>query len=309
MPFFQNVKISLGVCFITLGALALAGCKKDEDEKPLSLPPQLSFVVGYDTFPEEPSGKAAFEALSYYDYSQSSMAKISDDTTESLMPSQAVTSGHFVQAGIRVFVWKTITDIGLLLPRVAFLTAFNHKPQLQDDGSWVWSYNIGLTHSARLVGKVVDTDVTWEMYISKNDGSFTDFNWYSGRHDLSASAGSWTLRKSPTENYAFVGIDWTRVAGTDQGTIKYTNILPADSGDAKVPEIGSYIYYGKNSNTPYDAFFHIYGKNTDTGLDNLTEIEWNTVSKDGRIKDPAAYENNDWHYWDSSLADTTAPAP
>ena len=81
------------------------------------------------------------------------------------------------------------------------------------------------------------------------------------------------------------------------GDIKYTNIEPGGA------ENGGYIFYGKTTDTTYDAYYHIYNK----GQDNLTEIEWNLTSKAGRIKDEKHYSDTDWHYWDENLDDIPAP--
>ena len=52
---------------------------------------------------------------------------------------------------------------------------------------------------------------------------------------------------------------------------------------------------------PYDAMYDIFNK----GQNNLTEIKWNRTSKDGRVKDPAHFGDEDWHCWNHLLEDTT----
>lgn len=78
--------------------------------------------------------------------------------------------------------------------------------------------------------------------------------------------------------------------------LKYTNIIPND------PENGGYIYYGTTLN-PFDRYYHIYNK----GQDNLTEIEWNHINYDGRIKNPGHFQDSNWHCWGVDLQDMICP--
>lgn len=303
MKLIKNV-LQMSVLALALGVL-LAGCAKNEEE-PIDLPPTLSFVVDYDSFPATVTTKAGFEVLAANDYSQSSFDVIQQQLKAVYAPSYAAGT-DFSRALLTVAVWKVITDLGLVIPRLAFLESFKHKPERQNDGSWVWSYSYSFllqTYTAKLVGKIDGTDVVWEMYLSKSGtDAYTDFNWYSGRHDIAATSGTWTLRKSPTEAYDYVGITWARDVNAGTATIKYTNIIPAGTADAQVNENGGYVHYGTTTDASYNAFFNIYNK----GADNLTQIEWNRTTKDGRMADPAFYSNTDWHYWDTTLANTAAP--
>ena len=54
---------------------------------------------------------------------------------------------------------------------------------------------------------------------------------------------------------------------------------------------------------PYQAFYDIYNK----GQDNLIEIEMNTNTQEGRVRNLQHFGNEDWHYWDSHLRDTVPP--
>ncbi|MDH5299898.1 MAG: hypothetical protein OEW58_00850 [Gammaproteobacteria bacterium] len=288
---------SKAVLSLLVVALGVAGCKsKSDEEKPIDLPPRLSMVVNYDDFPPDAPAKAAYNSVSQYDFSTSSV-----DTLKQTYAAMAPTpSGYFSEAAIKVIFWKAITDIGLLVPRLAFISAFSHKPVKDENDHWVWNYPFGLVYTARLVGYVQNSQVHWEMYISKNDGTISNFKWYTGTHDLAYTSGSWVMYESAANpTVELLQIDWTRDPVTATGSIKYTNIKVGDA------ENGGYIYY--DSTTPqllpgYDRNFDIFNK----GQNNLTEIEWNHLTKVGRIKSPNTVGVN-WVYWDATLANSAAP--
>ncbi|KPL16217.1 MAG: hypothetical protein AMJ92_13060, partial [candidate division Zixibacteria bacterium SM23_81] len=121
--------------------------------------------------------------------------------------------------------------------------------------------------------------------------------WYYGDADLFLTEGTWILNKDPEEPEPFVGIEWHRKVQDTTADIKYTNIVPDG------PENGGYIFYGITNDTPYDAFYDIYNK----GYDNLTNIEWNRATKDGQVKDPHHFEDEEWHCWDGDLEDIECP--
>jgi len=188
----------------------------------------------------------------------------------------------------------------MLIPTAAFIESFKHTPTLRSDGTWVWSYSVA-GHTASLERSVVENEIQWDMYISKA-GDFERFLWYTGKHNLSITQGTWTLKKAPDANYDYVGIDWhINTDGTSD--IKYTNIIPADSGDNQASENGGYIFYGTTTASDYDAFFNIYNK----GQNNLTNIEWNRSSKVGRVKDFNKFADDEWHCWDETLANANCP--
>lgn len=251
--------------------LPLTGCEKAEQGDAPLLPPKSSFVIDFSEF----ENGAKSEAL-YQTYHNRNLAVL------------------------HVAVWNTVIFVHLAVPVASFLEAFNHEPIEQADGSWLWSYEVPLgntTYTAKLYGKGEGLNVTWKMYISKTGfGAFTDFLWFEGTSHIAGISGEWTLYQSPTQNIPFVGIEWYRNVDGTFGTT-YTNIVPGG------PENGGYISHGFTKETPYNAFYDIFNK----GQDNLTEIQWHTVNKNGRIKDPKHFGNTNFHCWDSTGADIVCP--
>ena len=245
-----------------------------DDAAPPDIPPASTFVMDFSDFDGEEAPKLAVDWA--------------DPATM-----QAGPGGNWTWAATNVGVWNLIVMVGLAVPVTAFLESFNHVPAQEADGSWVWSYEVnvgGVMHTAELHALAVAGDIEWDMFISK-EGFYTDFNWFSGVSNLIGTEGTWTLNKGPDDPGPLVGIDWHRNPANETGDIRYTNIVPDG------PENGGYIFHGITIDPPFDAFYEIYNQ----GRDNLTEIEWNRTTKDGQIRDPWHFDDDDWHCWDAAL--------
>jgi hypothetical protein len=265
---------------LLLLSLFVISCSEEENTgvSPPELPPLESLLMDFDAFPSNSSTPTTARLASQ---------PVSCDTT------------YFSYAACNVGVWNFLITVGLAVPVASFAESFNHLPVLQDDGTWIWSYNVivgNTQYTASLHGKIVDANVNWNMYISKAD-EYTDFNWYTGVSHLSGSHGSWTLMNTPSDPAPLLQIDWNYDKTTETGDLKYTNVVPNG------PENGGYIYYGSDTTVDYDAFYDIYNK----GADDLIEIEWNRMKFDGRVRNLNHFGNLDWHYWDSNLQDFVTP--
>ena len=251
--------------------LAVTACKDDstssKDDPPAIPPSSASMVIDFSDFTQS-----------------SSLAK----------SSLVLSKQHWGRAAAIVFFWKLILDGAMAVPVAAFITAISQEPEKLDTGSWRWSYGfnkIGRAFSASLYGEINGDEIDWDMYISAQ-GIFTDFNWFSGTSLLDGSGGMWTFSFDPDSNNTFLQIDWQYNADADTGSIRYTDISGGD-GD------GSFIEYGRTTNAVYNAYYILNNQPENEQID----IEWNTVTKAGRIKDPAYYGNDDWHYWNENRDD------
>lgn len=271
-----QVKNSLSIILLLSVALflVLSSCEKDStspEETPPKPPQADYFIMDFGVFPD----------------------------TTSPMPfnksTNTLTYMNWGYAAINVAVWNSLITLTFIAPVTSFNTTIAEEPVQQSDGRWLWTktFNVfGVPHTTKLYGEAVSGGVEWEMYLSK-DTLFTDFKWYTGFSNLPLTEGNWTLYKDPQNPTEFIRIDWHRNPGVG-GDIKYTNIIPND------PENGGYIYFEKNDASPYDRFYDIYNK----GMDNLTEIEWDSISREGRVLDAINFGDTDWHCWDMDLMDT-----
>lgn len=264
----KSVKIYSLLFFI------LIGCSKTDvngpDGEAPTIPPKESFVMDFSNF-----------------QSSGSMSKTN----------QILSKQNWGWAALNVGIWNTMITVGLAVPVAAFVESFNHDPVEQEDGTWIWQYDFNvfnIKHTAELHGKIEASGVTWKMYISK-ENFYDNFLWYTGESDFLAIQGNWILNHEPNNPEPLLDITWNRNPQEGTANIKYTNIEPDGA------ENGGYIFYGIVNETPYDTFYDIFNK----GKDNHTHIKWNRTSKDGRVKDPLHFGDDDWHCWDHTLEDAT----
>jgi len=257
----------------------ISGCSEDkpnEPQIPPEMPPQSSFIMDFDGFQQQ--------------------IQMWDDPAADLA---SLTLENWGWSVLSIIVWNTALTVTLAIPSAAFLASFSQEPTQQEDGSWDWTYSFThnmIQHTAQLNGKIVNNNVEWKMFITK-DGDFENFLWFTGTSDLLALEGSWTLNYSPLDPKQFMLIEWSRNVGDETAELKYTII---ESGAVNE---GSYIYFGSTLDIPYDHFYNIFI----SADNNMTNIQWNHTSKVGHVQDEKHFGNTDWYCWNEDLQDTDCP--
>lgn len=253
--------------------MVIGACNKDEDkETPPSLPPESSIMIDFSLFPSD--------------------VKSAED-----LKTMSLTSLNHFKASATVFIWTGILTLYMTIPTAAFVKVVNESPVYQGNKQWLWSYSFAVgfqTLVAELYGTIEDEKVNWEMYIFP-EGSTTKFLWYSGWSNLAGTEGYWAINKdSNNDNIPedALEIDWTKLVSEEIASVTFTDIT-GDSTD------GSFISFGIDNSLDLNAYYDIYG----SIKDNLIEIEWNTETYKGRIKDPLGYGDENWHCWDELLID------
>ena len=61
--------------------------------------------------------------------------------------------------------------------------------------------------------------------------------------------------------------------------------------------LGSYISYGIVDNADYNAFYNVFG------AEDQVTIEYNTETKEGRVKARGHFGDDDWHCWNELFQD------
>jgi hypothetical protein len=263
---------------LILSISIIQSCQKDpvfdpyEGQEAPQLPPAESFVINLLPFTQL------------------------DSLTSNEIDSRSVNNwGHSVA---NVLVWNTLLMVNMAVPTLAFYESFHHQAVYQGGGVWLWAYEVTDatgTYQAKLYGELLATDeVKWDMYISKV-GGFTQVLWYSGIVANDQSYANWTLNYNASNPTPFVSIDFLRNNGNDVASIRFTNIIPGN------PENGGYIEYRTGNVVPgeFDRAYDVYG----AGIDNLLQINWDSVNKNGRVKDPNKFLDEEWHCWDTNLQD------
>jgi hypothetical protein len=188
--------------------------------------------------------------------------------------------------------WNYLMNKVCAIPVTAFQKASDQKPSYSGDNKWQWNYKVAtdsLIINARLVAQVGSDSLQWKLYISTTKEEITkeEFLWLYGTSASNQEKGWWIFYESAECPNPFIKIDWT-----NEKVNTYTYIKPNDSS------AGSYLITGTLSNSDYDAYYTVYGKiHAD-----FTNIEYSKATKAGRIKSPVVYGDDNWHYWDSTLA-------
>ncbi len=276
-------KLFSGFLAITLVYLMCVSCESKKD--PPELPPYESMAIDFSKFTVNET-KSAVDGLK---------------STEAV----GVNYGY---SALNVGVFNLILTGTLVVPVACFYNSFTQNPVFLGDATWQWSCDytaFGGTYHARLTGEVRSEDVKWEMYISRDGiGAFGEFMWYEGTSLSDGSGGQWTLKHSQQFQEPMLRIDWERT-GTEVGKVKYTNIRELD--DTRNPNVqyGAFIEYGLVGGD-LNAYYDIHVFDTWTLHDFAdVNIEWSTVTYNGRVKSPLFFGNEDWHCWDGYGADIT----
>ncbi|HUX96048.1 MAG TPA: hypothetical protein VMV47_09975 [Bacteroidales bacterium] len=253
---------------IILMSGSFSGCKKDKGDPP-GLPPAESMLIDFSNFiSNSKSADLGFE----------------NKGTENL---------NWETAALIVGTWRTIIAVTLAIPVASFKVAVDQDPVYLSDKKWQWSYNVsaaGVIYKARLTGAIVASDVQWEMYIAREGAdAFPEFKWFEGTSKLDGTGGQWTIAESNTVQTPILQIDWTK-SGTEIGTIKYTYLKSGNSN-------GAYIEYGITNNA-YNAYFTVHYYSTTLVKFSDVNIEWNTSTKEGRIKS-SDYLLGTWYCWNA----------
>lgn len=195
-------------------------------------------------------------------------------------------------AALKLGAWNLVLTINLVVPVAAFKASFTQTPEIQDDGSWTWSYNFGIGQSAELTARPSGGNIIWEMRISKPN-TYTDFLWFTGESNITATEGSWQLFLNPQNPQPYLNIVWHRDPENGTADIRYTNVLAGDPGN------GGSIFAAVTNDAPHDAIYQI----RNTAINNEVDIEWSRTDFSGRIRDILVFSDTDWHCWDSNFQD------
>lgn len=209
-------------------------------------------------------------------------------------------SANWGRSAATILIWNVIITGTLAVPVASFAESFKHTPTFDTSlPGWVWEYDYDIgsaSYHAKLQAQATLNSVDWNMFITR-DGVYEDFNWYSGSSALNGLSGTWNLNANPNDPTEFLLIEWNRSLSGETADIKYTVITPGANTN------GSFIFFEKNDAAEFDRQYDIFAKPEN----NTTEIEWDSVNKDGRIKDPIHYNDSEYHCWDETLEDIDCP--
>lgn len=211
-----------------------------------------------------------------------------------------MTKNNWTVASLNVGFWNTILTLNLAVPVASFVNALNKTPTFDASiPGWVWEYDydvFGVSHHAKLIGKVNTSNIEWEMLITRR-GFYDDFSWYTGTSSLTGTSGTWRLNRDPDNPEPYIDIVWNRALDGSTGDIRYTNIIPNDLNN------GSYIFQQSTTDVDFDRLYELFFINAD----RTVTINWSSDKGNGRLKDPTNYGDDNWRCWDENQDDIDCP--
>ena len=271
----NNMKRSIYV-FLALGLLfAFQSCTQDDkNEAPEnlaapSIPPAELFTIPTQSFGIDENGKTS--------------------TTRN-------DKSNWIHAGLSVLAWNSVVFVNTAVPIAAFGHSFEYDAEYIGDLTWQWKYeyetmpqNGSIKYDVALTGQYLsdNDEVAWTMTVNES-GSADQFVWFEGLVSKGNQSGSFTIYKDPQNPVPYVTIDYSRNTSTQDGTIRFTNVTPNVEGN------GDYIEWRSSNGSEYDRAYDVLNKN------GMLEIESNHLNKNGRVRHPFHFNDDEWHCWDTS---------
>ncbi len=217
------------------------------------------------------------------------------DTTAAQSAGQ--TYHNWWHAGVNLAVWSVVSYVAIAPPTAAFQRAFYEQSQYVGNSTFKWEYrytdpNNGKKFDVELTGQYISNlqEVYWEMTASQV-GGFSNFVWYTGTTAVGFASGSFTINKNPQNPSPELKLEYTK-PNSYESTLRITNVAPNN------PNNGDYIEYRTNLNDYYDKAFDLKH-----GANNLLEINWSEALRDGQVRHPQRFNDNDWHCWNTNQLD------
>jgi hypothetical protein len=265
---------------VAAGALFLSGCGEDATSpstpanEPPALPPLRTMQPDLHFFGDGEEAQRALESRS------------------------AETEGklNFLNAAVRVAFVNVAVLTALTPPAEAFAIALGQDPVVQDDESFLWSYdyvgNEGERASIRLRGRLEGIHVEWEMRVSSTDFEppVEDLLWFTGESSLLEDSGFWVFNDLDREEAARV--EWTHTRQLERAV--FVNL------DADSEGVGDRLTF-EDTGDVSSLVYH----DASTAIDGT--IIWNERTGEGSIEVPD-YRNGEKSCWDSRQFDVECPS-
>ncbi len=247
----------------------LVGCGSNDSDKGSelpALPPDSSMSMDFSTFD---AGKLA--------------------------PSLPIPGKNYMNAAARVLAVDAAVITALAPSVTVFKAAKNATPVSQDDGSYVWKYQIaymGNEYKAELTGSVEGDKSLWSMKITcpTIQPSLTDFEWYTGECASNNTSGTWRYfdYKYPDEAKENGNIEWS-VSAIKESEVVFT------SKNANSEIFGDILTYSLEGTTADMKYY-------DSSEDITADINWDIITGAGSIQVPK-YNSGERAYWNENRQD------
>lgn len=292
------------ICRIGVGlvaaftALAFAGCSGDDPAGPQRQAPAL------------PDASTMTMDLSFFDQASENLPALGKGTHDPMTFSVVPEKTNFINAALRVQLLHLVFCGALMPPVSAFSLAIHSVPQLQPDGSWLWTYIFvkdQVEYSIFLYGRDAGDRTQWKMEVSTANPEMPldHFVWFEGEALKYESSGYWQFYEpilSPalvaaaaaaqTPGKQSIRIDWLNLTGNvHQLSLLNNNPDSPDEGDL-------IVFYASPAVSRVDF--------TDSAAPEVVyNITW-YADGSGSIQVPD-YNNGERACWDTNQFDVVCP--
>lgn len=259
------------VMLITVMLLNTSCDKENPDEKP-ELPPVESLVMDFSAFDSRPDQQKGIIA----------------------------TYNNFVYSYLNVVFWSSLSSGSIALPVAAYNQLLGQDADYLGDNIWQWKYSFTWHESeytATLTAERLNNEeFSMEMLIALSTATEAGFKWFEGIVRYDHTAATWDVYKySDMAAVKMLEVDWTKDYEAETSSLTYVYVEPGRE------QTGSSITMGKDPSLDYNAWYTI------TLAAETIEIQWDTETKAGRVRNQNHFEDNNWHCWNSDLMDIDCP--
>jgi len=196
---------------------------------------------------------------------------------------------NFNYAFTSLVFWSGASALTMALPVAAYAYALDQGVEYLGDELWEWSYSFqwsGLDYTATLTAtRINNEEFSLEMLIALSTTPDQAVRWFDAVVRYDHTRANWTIYKDGSVEVLEVA--WTKDFELGDATLLYTYV------EAQVLETGSNIKYEYAPEEMYDASFAV------SISQGATLVQWNTISKEGRVQDEGRFGHAEWMCWDS----------
>lgn len=270
--YFMRSGSIIVIMLLTTVMLMNTSCDKENpDEKP-ELPPVESLVMNFSAFDSRPDQQKGI----------------------------VTTYNNFVYSYLNVVFWSSLSSGSIALPVRAYTHIKDQDAEYLGDNIWQWEYNFTWDASEYIATltaeRLNNEEFSMAMVIALSTATESGFKWFEGIVRYDHTAASWDIYKYNDMNpVKMLEVDWTKDYEAETSSLTYVYVEPGQE------ETGSSITLGRDPSLDYNAWYTI----------NLSaetiEIQWDTVTKAGRVRNQNHFQDNNWHCWNADLMDIECP--
>ena len=221
-----------------------------------------------------------------------------NDTLPDLIPSAPASDTAWRKAAELVEFWNPAITQTIAVPIAALSEATKHTAVYVDS---LWQINFefsvdGRSHSARIDAWIDPYGISWEVFLSKVN-EYDQFHWVSGHSSFDGLNGRWSFFKDPPLYVRFLDMTWS---ADSTGNVTWIRTVHLEPG---AESYGNMLDYGPSESSSYDFYLYIVWED----YDPVTHIEWDSLTRAGRVKHGSSFDTDGWMCWDSNREDVDCP--